>query len=90
MIFMKYNETEIAAQHLPELAQDDERKSGGPAYHIESAGNQTLAESVEQLEEVLIREALVKHNFNRTKTALSLGISLRNLYYKIEKYNLAK
>ncbi|MGM0921799.1 MAG: sigma 54-interacting transcriptional regulator [Bacillota bacterium] len=90
MIFMKYNETEIAAQHLPELAQDDERKSGGQAYHIESAGNQTLAESVEQLEEVLIREALVKHNFNRTKTALSLGISLRNLYYKIEKYNLAK
>ncbi|USK32482.1 sigma 54-interacting transcriptional regulator [Bacillus sp. F19] len=90
MIFMKYNETEIAAQHLPELAQDDEKKSGGQAYPRESAGNQTLAESVEQLEEVLIREALVKHNFNRTKTALSLGISLRNLYYKIEKYNLAK
>ncbi|MFY0757655.1 sigma 54-interacting transcriptional regulator [Metabacillus dongyingensis] len=90
MIFMKYNEMEIAAPHLPELAQNDEKKSGGKAYPIESAGNQTLAESIEQLEEVLIREALNKHNFNRTKTALSLGISLRNLYYKIEKYNLAK
>ncbi|UAL50963.1 sigma 54-interacting transcriptional regulator [Metabacillus dongyingensis] len=90
MIFMKYNEMEIAATHLPELAQNDEKKSGGKAYPIESAGNQTLAESIEQLEEVLIREALNKHNFNRTKTALSLGISLRNLYYKIEKYNLAK
>lgn len=90
MIFMKYNEMEIAAPHLPELAQNDEKKTGGKAYPIESAGNQTLAESIEQLEEVLIREALNKHNFNRTKTALSLGISLRNLYYKIEKYNLAK
>ncbi|MCM3597130.1 sigma 54-interacting transcriptional regulator [Metabacillus idriensis] len=90
MIFMKYNETEITAQHLPELAQDDEKKSGVIAYSIEGSGNQTLAESIEQLEEVLIREALNKHHFNRTKTALSLGISLRNLYYKIEKYNLAK
>lgn len=90
MIFMKYNETEITAQHLPELAQDDEKKSGVIAYSLEGSGNQTLAESIEQLEEVLIREALNKHHFNRTKTALSLGISLRNLYYKIEKYNLAK
>ncbi|TDL82367.1 sigma 54-interacting transcriptional regulator [Peribacillus frigoritolerans] len=90
MIFMKYNETEITAHHLPELAQDDDKKSGAIAYSIEGSGNQTLAESIEQLEEVLIREALNKHHFNRTKTALSLGISLRNLYYKIEKYNLAK
>ncbi|MGG4490116.1 sigma 54-interacting transcriptional regulator [Metabacillus idriensis] len=90
MIFMKYNETEISAQHLPELSQDDEKKSGVIAYSLEGSDNRTLAESIEQLEEVLIREALNKHHFNRTKTALSLGISLRNLYYKIEKYNLAK
>ncbi len=90
MIFMNYNETSIESHHLPELALDHDKKLAANAYSFDHTNNETLAESVERLEEMIIRESLIKHNYNRTKTALSLGISLRNLYYKIEKYNLAK
>ncbi|MBP0724390.1 sigma-54-dependent transcriptional regulator [Bacillus sp. RG28] len=38
----------------------------------------------------IIERALEKNNYNKTKTAKELGVSVRNLYYKLEKYNNAK
>lgn len=49
-----------------------------------------LSDAVERFEAHVIKETLEKHQYNRTKTAKALGISIRNLYYKMDKYNLAK
>jgi transcriptional regulator with PAS, ATPase and Fis domain len=44
---------------------------------------------VEKYEARMIERALRKHNGNKTATAKALGISIRNLYYKLEKYGIA-
>ncbi len=44
--------------------------------------------AAEQTERVLIRDALVKTNWNRTKAAKVLGISYRSLLYKIKAYEI--
>ncbi|MFT8322684.1 MAG: sigma 54-interacting transcriptional regulator [Bacillus sp. (in: firmicutes)] len=43
---------------------------------------------VEEYEKVIIEKALKKNEGNKTLTAKSLGLSVRNLYYKLEKYGL--
>jgi DNA-binding NtrC family response regulator len=45
---------------------------------------------VEQYESSIIKQALRKYNNNKTATAQALGISIRNLYYKLEKYGIDK
>lgn len=44
--------------------------------------------SLEELEKIHIEKSLKQMNWNKTKTAEILGISLRNLYRKIEQYGL--
>ncbi|MGP1908477.1 sigma 54-interacting transcriptional regulator [Metabacillus sp. JX24] len=90
MIFMHYHELKITALHLPELIQSSEKERHTGNVLIEDSGNITLAEAVEEVEKNLIQNALIKHGYNRTKTASSLGVSLRNLYYKMEKYGIEK
>ncbi|MGD6795912.1 sigma 54-interacting transcriptional regulator [Metabacillus indicus] len=90
MIFMHYHELKITARHLPELIQSSEKERHTGNVLIEDIGNITLAEAVEEVEKNLIQNALIKHGYNRTKTASSLGVSLRNLYYKMEKYGIEK
>nr|WP_017553053.1 helix-turn-helix domain-containing protein [Heyndrickxia coagulans] len=41
-------------------------------------------------EKQLIQKALEENAGNKTNTAKQLGISLRSLFYKLEKYRLAK
>ena len=59
---------------------------------IRDAGNlpvQPMSSGAQQLEEVernAILEALRKHNFNRTETSKSLGISRRALLYKLQRF----
>ncbi len=48
-----------------------------------------LSQAVEKFEAHVIQKTLEKHKFNRTKTAKALGVSIRNLYYKMDKYGLA-
>lgn len=50
---------------------------------------ETLAHMMENYEAELIQKVLLANEYNRTKTAKQLNISLRSLYYKLEKYNLA-
>ncbi|HEO8418720.1 helix-turn-helix domain-containing protein [Niallia sp. FSL W8-0635] len=50
--------------------------------------NQTLSEQVEKYEKVIIEKTLRKLDGNKTLTAKTLGLSVRNLYYKLDKYNL--
>jgi two-component system NtrC family response regulator len=55
-----------------------------------SAHSINLGERVEELEKELIFETLQKTDGNQSKAALLLGISERNLRYKLEKLGLKK
>jgi DNA-binding NtrC family response regulator len=48
----------------------------------------SLAEQMDEFEKNILTEAIDRFKGNKTKTAKSLGISLRNFYYKLEKYDL--
>ncbi|MGD7045536.1 sigma 54-interacting transcriptional regulator [Jeotgalibacillus proteolyticus] len=82
MIFMHHQETMIETKHLIPLhtshvqqTKTDEQKG-------------TLAEQLEQLEKQIIEQTLVKYKGNKTAASKELDISIRNLYYKIEKYEV--
>ncbi len=49
----------------------------------------SLQEMLNEHEKHVIIRALRLNEGNRTKTAKALGVSIRSLYYKLEKYNLA-
>ncbi|USK48795.1 sigma 54-interacting transcriptional regulator [Bacillus sp. CMF12] len=88
IIFMNYNETEIEERHIPDLIG-----ANNPFPSVETseeAQTKTLTQLVEQYEAKMIRQTLHKLDGNKTKTAKSLGLSVRNLYYKLEKYDIAK
>ncbi|MDM5229238.1 sigma 54-interacting transcriptional regulator [Cytobacillus sp. NJ13] len=88
IIFMNYNETEIEERHIPDLIG-----ANNPSPSVETSEEEqtkTLTQLVEQYEAKMIRQTLHKLDGNKTKTAKSLGLSVRNLYYKLEKYDIAK
>ncbi|MBS4534129.1 sigma 54-interacting transcriptional regulator [Clostridium sp. D2Q-14] len=89
IINMKLNKTKIEKKHLPKIIENyidilekieykssDEEKIEG------------LSDVVELAEKNHIVKILKKYNGNRTDTAKVLGISVRSLYYKIDKYKI--
>ncbi len=50
--------------------------------------NETLNDKIEALEKAMIYDALTKMNGNQTKAGKLLGITERNLRYKIKKYDI--
>lgn len=48
----------------------------------------TLADATETAEKTAIQSALVANDFHRERTATSLGISVRTLHYKMNRYGL--
>jgi PAS domain S-box-containing protein len=87
IIFMKYNETTIDVHHLPPLesssrtAAENSMKSGG--LEVKDLNSQ-----IEAYEKKIIQEVLEQNNGNKTAAAKTLNVSVRNLYYKLEKYNI--
>ncbi|SER15562.1 Transcriptional regulator containing PAS, AAA-type ATPase, and DNA-binding Fis domains [Gracilibacillus ureilyticus] len=59
-----------------------ERKT--PAY----TEGMELQLAIDLFEKNYIENTLIGNNYNKTKTAKQLGISIRNLYYKMDKYNI--
>lgn len=89
IIFMKLNEILIDLHHLPKL---DLEKNPVQAHRQGENSEElsgTLVDMLEGYEAKILKNTLEKFNFNKTMTAKALGVSLRNLYYKLEKYNLA-
>ena len=87
IIFLDVTEEVINYHHLPTLIDQNEKK------RIEQSNfeqNKSLQEAMEQYEKEFIFHKYKANNFNKTKTAKDLNISVRNLYYKIEKYELDK
>ncbi|MFJ7754857.1 sigma 54-interacting transcriptional regulator [Peribacillus muralis] len=91
IIFMKLNETIIDIQHIPDFIEtesesfrNDKEISKPPAY----VSGKTLSEIIDECEAKIIEQAIHTFKGNKTLTAKALGISVRNLYYKMEKLEL--
>lgn len=89
MINMKFNETMIRSKHLPsfEIKMYRRQRPMEPEKSMETCEG-TLQEVVDQVEEKYIRQILAQNGNHKNKTAEQLGISIRNLYYKLKKYEI--
>ncbi|QIW17260.1 sigma-54 interaction domain-containing protein [Bacillus thuringiensis] len=89
IIFMNYNEIYIDVHHLPPLHTEEqtEVKQNNLLPGLEE---KPLEQLVTEFEGHIIHECLERFDGNKTKTARALGISVRNLYYKLKKYECAK
>ncbi|EEL49379.1 sigma-54 interaction domain-containing protein [Bacillus mycoides] len=89
IIFMNYNEMYIDVHHLPPLNKEGQVELKGTNL-LPELEEKSLEHLVMEFEGNIISEYLEKFDGNKTKTAKALGISVRNLYYKLEKYDHAR
>ncbi|MED0937873.1 sigma-54-dependent Fis family transcriptional regulator [Bacillus cereus] len=89
IIFMNYNETHIDVHHLPPL-HNEEQVESKQTHLLPELEEKPLEHLVTEFEGNIIHEYLERFGGNKTQTARALGISVRNLYYKLEKYECAK
>lgn len=87
MIYMDMNEEEIQKEHIPDLTGSAARKNDKETV-IPEIAEQSLQQAVNNYEKEYIRKIFEKNNYNKTKTAKELQVSIRNLYYKLEKYSM--
>ncbi|SMO40672.1 sigma 54-interacting transcriptional regulator [Melghirimyces algeriensis] len=88
MIHMQYDEREIRKDHLLPLQPVPDFFI--PADEPDSSGIKKLSEVVSRAERTHILRMYREADGNKTETARKLGISVRNLYYKLEKYGIEK
>lgn len=88
MIQMKITDTEILPEHLP--AFSDRKRAPNYDRPLATSDEVTmpLSHYMDAVESHYIEQALVKNKGNRTETSKQLGVSIRNLYYKMQKYHL--
>ncbi|MGG0238530.1 sigma 54-interacting transcriptional regulator [Bacillus rhizoplanae] len=89
IIFMNYNEMYIDVHHLPSLHQENQSELKVSKL-LPELEEKPLEDLVAEFEGNIIHEYLSRFDGNKTKTAQALGVSVRNLYYKLEKYERAK
>ncbi|WP_158735206.1 sigma 54-interacting transcriptional regulator [Alteribacillus sp. YIM 98480] len=86
VISMQNTDQMIKTRHLPPL------RLTRHSNHVQTPGNHnrrtTLQEDVQAFEKNKILEVLKENQNNKTLTAKQLGISVRNLYYKLEKHKI--
>lgn len=84
MIFMNNNEKILNEQYIPlNMIKAPEAKN---EVAIESGS--PLQEQLETVERGILQKALELYKGNKSQAAKSLDISLRTLYYKLEKFGL--
>ncbi|MCE7794343.1 sigma 54-interacting transcriptional regulator [Salipaludibacillus sp. CUR1] len=88
MIHMHYTEKEIKVGHLPVLNKPAPEQEPYREFSVQLNGEKTLQELMDEQEKHFLLEALDINNGNKTKTAKMLGVSIRSLYYKLERYNI--
>ncbi|HPZ22491.1 MAG TPA: helix-turn-helix domain-containing protein, partial [Bacillota bacterium] len=87
IINMRSNETCILREHLPPLTASPHNTSASHAKAAPSP-NRPLGDVLAESEKDYIALVIDSHQGNKTQAAKTLGISLRSLYYKLEKYGL--
>lgn len=85
IINMRFNETQVRLEHLPPLTSTSRPL---PRSEEQLSAPARLDEALDAYERMLIQTALNRNGGNKTETARELGVSLRSLYYKIEKHGL--
>ncbi|MEC0344589.1 sigma-54-dependent Fis family transcriptional regulator [Peribacillus frigoritolerans] len=89
IIFMKLNETIIDIHHIPDFIEEIPLNQEKLLMkHSGYVSGKPLSEIIDQYEAEIIQQAFHTHKGNKTLTAKALGISVRNLYYKMEKLKL--
>ena len=84
IINMKPQERTIQTDHLPPLCQERDEC----IEQVFKGRVQPLKEVVELSEKEALLNALRETRGNRERAAKALGLSLRNLYYKMKKYGI--
>lgn len=87
IINMNINERVIQPEHLPHLFTNKEVSVDNCVIAKESEITK-LSNVLDMAESEYIRSVYFKLNQNKTETAKILGISLRSLYYKMEKHGI--
>ncbi len=87
VINMKFNEEVILARHLPPLNNDQKSKSA-QENSTKLGPVKAWRELIEDFEKEILLKALEETQGNKTLAAKNIGISIRNFYYKLEKYNI--
>ncbi|MFC0522678.1 sigma 54-interacting transcriptional regulator [Pontibacillus salicampi] len=90
MIYMTMHEEEVKLSHIPELWNHPKNVDLKEPTSVEGWNGKALQETLDSFEKKVLLEAYRYNQFNKTRTAESLGISIRNLYYKLEKYEIDK
>ncbi|MGI6703967.1 MAG: sigma 54-interacting transcriptional regulator [Clostridia bacterium] len=91
IINMKFNDTVILEEHLPRInekavgAPDVEGKAYTPDFVDASV---PLNKVLDDTEKEYIKKVLHQVGYNKTEAARRMGISIRNLYYKLKKYRI--
>lgn len=88
IIHMKFTEIEIMPHHLPPLERTYASQTEAVNQKPTNRKSRTLKQAVEEAEKQCILQELHKAKGNRTEAAKQLGVSLRNLYYKMEKLGI--
>lgn len=85
MIFMNINEKVLTEKNIPlNMIKATEARN-----EVAIEGGSPLQEQLDAVERGILQRALEQHKGNKSKTAKSLDVSLRTLYYKLEKFGLA-
>ncbi|TXL67926.1 PAS domain S-box protein [Cerasibacillus terrae] len=87
MIYMGTTERVLEKHHLPSFWV---YPISYQKMDIAPHANQTLEKAMEQFEREYVLHAYRANDFNKTRTAKALNISIRSLYYKIDKYHLER
>ncbi|KZR60327.1 sigma-54 interaction domain-containing protein [Pseudobacillus badius] len=88
MIFLNYSDHLIDASALPPLIEDKVASAEKSAEWPAIAKGRSLQEMLDLYEKEILQSRLAANKGNKTAAAKDLNISIRNLYYKLEKYQL--
>ncbi len=81
MITMRPQDTVMELEHLPLMPCEKTGLAPSPSAQV-----LTMEKAVAEAEKAAVHRALQETKGNRTKAAALLGISMRSLFYKLEKY----
>lgn len=90
LIYLPFSEEYIKSEHIPSLKFREKLVPDTNTKGLLSLENISFEDKMCLFEGNLLEEELARFSGNKTKAAKSLGISLRSLYYKLEKYDHAK
>jgi PAS domain S-box-containing protein len=90
MIYMNNHDEIINIEHIPELWKPDREEKVNIKETKKDWEGVPFQQAMDNFEKELLVNALKGNNYNKTETAKQLNISIRNLYYKLDKHKIDK